>query len=986
MPHPTFRLLGPLEVRLDGRVVDIGSAKQRALLSALLLEPNRVVAAGTLVGLLWGEQPPASVAVTLRSVVSRLRRALGAQGRRVQARDGGYVLRVDPQTVDVRVFEDLAARGCALLARGRHGEAAALLTQAMDLWRGPVLTELPDAEPLRGAAERLAALRRDVVEELAEAQLGTGDAAQALALLEPYLAEDPLRERARGQQMRALYRLGRQTEALAAYRDLRATLRDELCVEPHPDLRRLNQQILRHDPALAPPRHAAGHLPAALTALVGRERERAELAALLGSARLVTLTGVGGVGKTRLALQVATDVHDTFPEGVRLVELAALQDAERLAVHVTEAFDAATGDGPDVLDRLCDTLHGQRLLVVVDNCEHLAAAAAAVVDRLLRAVPGMTVLATSRAPLGLTGEVLRPVPPLSLPAPDAEVPAELAASDAVTLFCRRARDAQTGFGLTADNAAAVAAICRRLDGLPLALELAAARMRALGAAQLAARLADRFALLTSGEPTAPGRQQTLCATIDWSYQLLTPAEQAALRALTVFPAGFDLDAAEAVIGPTGAPDVILRLVDKSVVTARHRRGEVRYELLESIRSFAREQAAPAETQAAHRRHLDHFADLVEREQRRHTNWDTASWCRTVAAEEPNLRAAIATALTCGDTDAALRIARGYWTHCMWSGRVEPLDWLDDALAAAGDDLATRCEGVLALAHFTTWWELGPQHRSEQLYAQARQLADRTDDDHCRARVSFFHGEYLTLRGRHAEARTQYRRAFRFARGRGISRWCHHSLAWLALAETDPTRAADELRTALDTGPPDELVVPHALAALAILTAANGDHAQARALAERAVEAAAPFALPGVQTMTTVRAAQTHALCGEDISGVLHDLFDQLHRASTRGFIAESLELAALHSIRGGAAAAAARYLGARDALRQARAEPGPSLPALGALVDDIHQRISTALGPTAYATAAAEGAATSTRHLIAEIRAGLRTRKATGPPPRTGSR
>jgi len=968
VPQPAFGLLGPLEVRLDGRLVAIGSRKQRVLLCALLATPGHVVPVDTLVALLWGDEPPASVAVTLRSVASRLRNALGAEGERVQAHDGGYVVRDGSAAIDAHAFVDLAARGRALLADDRPEAAMAVLARASALWRGRPFADIGDAGPLRPVVERLDAVRRDLVEDLAAGHLATGDPAAALALLGPHLATEPLREHARSMQILALYRSGRQTEALAAYRDLRATLRAELGVEPHPDLRRLHQQILRHDPTLAPPRRAVAHLPAALTPLVGRDGERARLRALLPTARLLTLTGVGGVGKTRLALQVAADVLGDFPDGVRLVELAPLHDPGQVPTR----FAAALGVSEDAL-------YGQRVLVVVDNCEHLVAEVASAVDRLLRTVPGSTVLATSRVPLGIGGEVLWPVPPLSLPPPDVDDPAQLAGFDAVTLFSQRARAIQAGFGVTADNAAAVAEICRRLDGLPLALELAASRLRALSSAQLAARLGDRFGLLTAGDRTAPARHQTLQATIEWSYRLLTPHEQAALRALTVFPAGFDIDAAEAVAGP----DVIFPLVDKSVVTTRQRGGHMRYELLESIRTFARVQAPPAEADAARRRHLGHYARLVERERRTRTNWDSVAWCRTVTAEEPNLRVAIATALDLGDVDAALRVACGYWTHCMWGGRAEPLEWLGDALAVepgADADLAARSEGLLALAVFTSWWELGSLARSEALYAEARRVADESGDDHCRARIRFFDAEFRSLRGDRATARAGYHDAIRIAGDDGVARWCHHSLAWLALAEGDAESAADELRHVLATGPPAELVVPHAEAALAVLCAAAGEVGEAHFFAERSVEGAARFELPGVQVMTLVRAAQAYTLClhhtgcGEDVvRTTLTRLFDRLRQAGIRQFIAESLELAALAVERDGGTARAAHYLSAGDALRIARAEPGPWLPMLAELVDAAFARVRTALGERAFATVAAVAAGTPSRDVVADVWTYLRS-------------
>lgn len=425
-----------------------------------------------------------------------------------------------------------------------------------------------------------------------------------------------------------------------------------------------------------------------------------------------------------------------WPSSQTVQCLAGLR--RRVALQIAEALAARAADGAEPLAGIIDALQHQQLLLVVDSCEHVVAHVATVTRQLLRGVPGLTVLATSRTPLQVTGEVLYSVDPLSLPGPDVDEPAALAASGAVELFCQRARDAQAGFGLTADNAAVVAQVCRHLDGLPLAIELAASRLRVLSTHHLLERLCDRFELLSTGDPDGPAHQHTLRGTIDWSHRLLGPAEQDALHALTVFPTGFDLEAADAVMGRTGPTDVIFQLVDKSLVTSRHRAGRVRYELLESIRAFARERAGADELTTARRRHRDHYALLVERERQQRTNWDSVAWCRTVMAEEPNLRQAISCALASQDAGVALQIACGYWVYCLWGGRSEPLDWLSDALATSCDhDIQAHREGLIALAVFTTWWELGSPQSSATWFEMARQWADDSRDDHSRARARYF---------------------------------------------------------------------------------------------------------------------------------------------------------------------------------------------------------------------------------------------------------
>jgi predicted ATPase/DNA-binding SARP family transcriptional activator len=566
-----FRLLGSVEVIAGGRELSLGTRQQRALLATLVLRLNRVVSRDELIDQLWGEAEPPSAATSLHSLVSRLRRLLadadgGAGGIVLETREPGYLLRADPACVDAHRFERLVSDARELLAGGGAARAAPLLRQALALWRGRALLDVADAGRTRVEADRLEEARLGAVEDLADAELAAGHLHEAVALLEPHVAAQPFRERACGQLMIALYRLGRQADALAAYRRLRATVVEELGVEPTPALRRLEEQILHQSPELdgpqlcdeipAPatptlPRH---NLPVALTAFVGRVAELEELTRLLDASRLLTLLGVGGAGKTRLAIELGSSVLDCFPEGVWLADLSPVRDPARVVDEVSTAvgLPALMGGSITLEERLCIHLHDRRALLVLDNCEHLVEAAAAVAHALLTRCPQVRIVATSRERLGLGGEVPWSVPPLSLPPSGAGDAQDVARSDAVALFCQRARSAQPGFAVSAANAAPVARICRRLDGIPLALELAAARLRILSAHQVAERLDDRFRLLTGGDRAAVPRHQTLRAAMDWSHQLLPAAEQALLPRLAVFPGSFDLAAAETVGGDEGA--------------------------------------------------------------------------------------------------------------------------------------------------------------------------------------------------------------------------------------------------------------------------------------------------------------------------------------------------------------------------------------------------------------------------------------------------
>ncbi|MFE3175452.1 ATP-binding protein [Amycolatopsis sp. NPDC059090] len=663
-----FGVLGPLAVwDGTGSLITVPEAKVRALLAALLAHDGGPVTADRLVQDLWGDHPPGKPAGALQAKVSQLRRIVGRDG--VERHPAGYRLRIEHS--DAAQFRDLVAQ-----ARATPDPAAraARFAEALDLWRGEAFADFADEEFARPAAHRLAELRLTAVEEQAAAQVEAGDYAAADDLADA-IAQNPLREGLRAAQMRALYLRGRQSEALASYTDLRTQLAEELGVDPSPELRALYESLLRQDPGLAA--EPRGNLPRPLTPLIGREEALTRLAGL--PARLVTLTGPGGVGKSRLALAAAgAGSPRNEPDGGWLVELAGVRGS---AADLAEAVAAELGirdsaDSASPARRLVRALRDRRMLLVLDNCEHVVEAAAELVQTLLRGTRDLRILATSQEPLGLPGEAVFAVEPL---------PPE----DAVRLFTERATASAPGFAADLD---AITEICRRLDGLPLALELAATRVRGLGVRELAARLNDRFAVLTRGSRGAPARQQTLRAVLDWSWELLSEPERTVLSRLAVHRDSFDLAAAEAVCAGD-AVDLVLRLVDRSLVAVTNGSAGVRYRLLESVAAYAVERLAdPVATRG---RHLRHYLEIAENA-RLHGS-EQRTWLARLDVEAGNLRAALDEAI-CRASAEAVRLAKALSWWWLLRGRLtEGRRMLSAVLGvAAKDPELTVLNGSFAL--------------------------------------------------------------------------------------------------------------------------------------------------------------------------------------------------------------------------------------------------------------------------------------------------
>ncbi|WUH91848.1 winged helix-turn-helix domain-containing protein [Streptomyces sp. NBC_00433] len=687
-----YLVLGVTEVRdTGGGPVALGGGRARALVAALAVDAGRPVPAETLIAQVWAAEPPADAAGALQALVARVRRALGREA--VTSEPGGYRLAAERDAVDLYEFERLVHEGDAALTGGDPQKAADVLARALALWRGPALADLPERA---AAAARPDALHRTARRLRIEADLALGRAADVLPALGEAVAAHPLDEAFRAQLIRALRAAGRTADALVAYEETRTVLAEALGADPGPELRALHADLLRQPASEPPGPPAAGNLRARLTSFVGREADLRDIRQDVAVARLVTLTGPGGSGKTRLAQEAAEGAAGGFLDGVWLAELAPLDDPAAIPHAVLSALgrrDAQVlttgplrGEGyqDDPVERLLEYCGRRRLLLVLDNCEHVIGGAAVLTAELLAACPGVTVLATSREPLGVPGEVVRPVEPLPPPT-------------AYRLFAERAATVRPGAAPYGDDdgpdAVAVREICRRLDGLPLAIELAAARLRALSPRQIADRLDDRFRLLTSGSRTVLPRQQTLRAVVDWSWELLTEPERTALRALSVFAGGCTLAAAEAVCGPD-ALETVAQLVDKSLVVAdlvpapEGQGGQqARYRLLETIHEYAAERAAelPGELASAARRHTVHYRDLARIADPELRRADQMRWLEVLEAELDNVRAALHRAIEAGEEQDALAIVLAMgWFWWLRNYRDEADGWLERVVAMGGD--------------------------------------------------------------------------------------------------------------------------------------------------------------------------------------------------------------------------------------------------------------------------------------------------------------
>ena len=670
-------ILGPLEVRDGDAVVEIDGYRVRRLLLRLALDVGRPVSTDQLADAVWDGEPPANQANALQTLVSRVRRALGAADR-VQRGAGGYSL-VGVRT-DTQEFTDLLASARTAESRGDQGAVVEELDRALTLWRGAALADAADAEFALAEAARWDELRLTARHDRLRALVNLGRAADVVVEAAQLTAEFGLREQFTELLMTALSTLGRTSEALEAYERLRVRLADELGTDPGPELQRQHLQLLRGTTADSARRGTRTNLRAGVTSFVGRDVERDRVSALLETGRLVTVVGPGGAGKTRLAGVAAAGWVDRLTDGVWLVELASVTDEANIAqavlgslgVRATQAMDRAI-ERLATEDRLTQVLTDSDCLLVMDNCEHLIAGVAQLLDGLLARCPRLRVLATSREPLGIDGESLCVLAPLALPPAGSSAP-DAIAFPVVQLFAERAAAITAGFVVDADSVGSVVEIVRRLDGLPLAIELAAARLRVLPVAEIAARLHDRFRLLTGGSRVALPRHRTLRAVVEWSWELLSDHERLLVERLAVFPSGARTDAAVAICSDDALPggavaELLDALVEKSLLTVPP--GDaLRYRMLETIREYGIERLAErGELAAVRRRHAEWFADVVERAAPLLRTADQLHWLRLLEVERDNTVSAVRYLAEIGATDAAaantaLRMGSSlgwYWT-------------------------------------------------------------------------------------------------------------------------------------------------------------------------------------------------------------------------------------------------------------------------------------------------------------------------------------
>ncbi|MGC5616774.1 BTAD domain-containing putative transcriptional regulator [Georgenia sp. Z1491] len=768
-------VLGPIRLRTDaGRAVELTERQLRTVLAALVASEGRPITADTLIDRLWGDRLPAAPPKALRSKLSRLRTALDRAEtdgrRRLRHTPAGYVLDLDPDAVDAGRFRRAIERARHL---GPSRRQVAEVREALALWRGEPYGDLADDLWLAPVVAELSSTRADAVELLVEALTETGTPEQGIDVATSTVATHPARERLVAALMRALYQAGRQEEALGAFEALRHHLSVELGLDPGPQIRTLHQRILRHDPSLATspaaaaPRASRSHLPAETEPLIGRREETRRIASLLATARLVTLTGIGGVGKTRLALHGARR-HQAHTDGdawfVDLTELSRSGDGEpptgeRLAMLAATVLDLSGREaGGGAIDLVVAALGARSGLLVLDNCEHVVDEAAAFAGEILARAPQVQVLTTSRRPLGLPAERRYDVATLSTEPGDGEV-----LSDAARFFVARARAGDPGLVVDEDAGVVITELCRRLDGLPLALELAASRIRGITVHELLERLSDRLQLLRRPGGGVPRRQQTLRGTIGWSWSLLDDAERTVLRRLAVHPGTVTLEAAESICGGaapgTAGPaagrsgdvaqvvDVLIGLVDSSMVRATPTPTGMRYGLLESISAFAGEKLDEAgERDGVARRHLDHYLTLACEVDRRLRGPDQQRWLALIDADRTQLRHAFDEATRRRDGASAVAIGVATFWHHWLAGRHTRLR--DDLLRAV-DLPGPRDDGYAAAMSYATSMQLS-RHPGEEARMVAEALELFSGHGPARARAQWFAGITLLSLGLRAD--------------------------------------------------------------------------------------------------------------------------------------------------------------------------------------------------------------------------------------------
>jgi predicted ATPase/DNA-binding SARP family transcriptional activator len=958
-------ILGSLRVVVGDADVTPPAPKSRSLVALLAVNPGEVVSSDRLIDELWPdldiERARRVLWVRMAELRASLRRA-GA-GDIVISASPGYRLALAPDGLDSARFAALVRDATAARAGGQHGAAAEALRTALGLWRGPALLDAQGCLALEAEAARLTDARLDAAEAWLEAELCCGRHADVLAEARRLVLEHPLREHLTCLLARCLVEVGRTADALTACRALRDRLSTELGVEPGPEVDRLEGALAEARTSSLRGRRPPDNLPFDLTGFIGRAVELDEVAALQDGHRLITLTGVGGVGKTRLALAAAAARRHRHRDGTWLVELAPLHDVDAVPAAVAGTFGVvADGAADAVTDRLAEHVADRELAIVLDNAEHVVSGAGRLVQRLLSRCPRLSVLSTSRSPLHVPGEVVYTVPPMAVAA-SAGRPA-----DAVALFLQRAAAARPASPLSDVERLAADQVCRRLDGIPLAIELAAARVRMLSVDQIAARLDDCLPVLTGSSACgSPDRHSTMRAALDWSHDLLSIDERAALRRLAVFPGTFDIEGAIGVIAGTGplgeagadAFSLVAELVDRSLIAVVG--GGTRYRLLTPVRQYAAERLdAAGETALARRAHRDAYLT------RRDAMWPltTAQQRRRLYADRQNLQAALEWSWEVGDMGAALELAMVQAVTWMMPSNATAKTWLERLLAEPGTaQHPARMRAVVELAMTLGDSGEGATGHFDDLLAEALALAARLDDPKELAACKLSCAEMFIARHDLPRARAFTLEAMHVyeleAAAAGVG-WCQHYLGWLELALGDvaSARAHFDLSVQLARDDPGGgWLLPHALAALAPVLALLGSGEQARRTAAEAVDAARPFEARAVLAMALCRAAEAGLIVGDDeaASADLVELLHLLRELGTRRWLGDAVEMAAVLLTRRDRPEVAAFAIGAAETLRSAAGEPEGGVRAVADEVRRSADALVVALGRDAFEKARAGG-------------------------------
>ena len=950
-----FRLLGPLEASVDGVPVRLGAPKQQSLLALLLLEANTTVSRDHAIAWLWGERPPPRAVNALQVYVHGLRRALGRD--RIVSRGTGYALDAAAEEIDLARFERFVESARAELAAGDPGAATGLLDEALALWRGAPLGGLALDGAAAAASGRLEESRLHAIELRIEARLALGSDTELIGELDALVREHPFRERLHGLLLLSLYRAGRQAEALDRYQAARKTLADELGLEPSPGLRELQRAILRQDPSLRlGVRSRQLRLPEPRAATVGRHLEIAAICAELRRPEvgLVTLTGPGGVGKTRLALEAAAVLAAELGDGALFVDLAGTSEAAQVAATIAAEVGAIEG-AERTIEELLAELRLREAVLVLDNFERLLDAAA-LVDALASGASQLRIIVTSRVPLRITGEHEYVVPALALPAATDDLDA-LARNDSVAVFVARARAIDPTFRLTSANGSEVAAICRALEGLPLSLELAAARTRLLSLDQIVERLGRPLDLLAGGGRDLPGRHQTLRATIDWSYELLDAGQQHLFAQLAAFPGGCTLDAAEAVCAAELEP--LASLLDSSLVRREQQPGrEPRFRMLDAVHQYALEQLEERGPEQARERQAEYFASFAERIAPELIGPRMSAAFNRLADEQENLRAALAQSLR-GDVAVGFRLVaalRRYWEMPTWGHEIRV--WLEQAFGERRSARTPAEVGALVV--------LGRQLMNDGDYNDSRVALEHAVDA---GRILGCAGDAavaLTFLAWLSAAAGDYEDCLRLGEeGIELARadrhpWAERQALAMVAGTLVNRRQYDAARTYLDRSlalaerldDTNTLVI--ALVNSAYGAICSGDLGRARSQLEDALQRCRPYDRSPSTPAVLHLLAWEASLSGEPqrVRTFLREALEILRTGGQLIYRVDVLGETAL-ALEGSAPRTAARLVGAADA---AYASHGITrgVPTRER-IDPIQERLAATLGEAEFAAAATEG-------------------------------